>query len=167
MSWTKYYKTSPAKITINFQRPDFIDTKLQGHRGPFDPVLNGLYYLIGLNKWQLKQRDFPLLYKSGIYYYTKPPATDWHDIPSLLIEGKGDCKDLTAYRIAELSHYYGIECKPLIKWKWTHIWKHEDDYGNPIKPYKAKVLLVHVFLQWPNGYIEDPSKILGMGGEYT
>jgi hypothetical protein len=166
MSWKSYFKQSPAKISINFQRPDFIDTQVQGNRGPFNPVLMGLQYLVALNKWQLAQKDYPLLYNSGIYYWTKPPAVEWHDIPSLLIEGKGDCKDLVAYRAAELSHYYGVETKPLIKWKWTKILKDKDSRGNPCKPYWAKCLLVHVILQWPSGYIEDPSKILGMGGEY-
>lgn len=153
---------SNAKISINFQRPDFVDKRVQGSRGPFAPVLMGLQTLISINKWQFHQKDYPLLYKSGIYYWTKPPAVEWHDVPTLLQLGKGDCKDLVAYRIAEISHYHGIECKPLIKWKWIKVWR-KDHRGIP---FQSRVLLIHVLMQWPDGYIEDPSKILGMGGEY-
>ena len=177
---------SIAKISFNFERPDFVSKKLQGNRGPFAPVLMALETLVAINKWQLKQRSYPLLYKSGIYYYTNPdpyllthengilyysPSTEWHDIPTLLKIGKGDCKDLVAYRVAELSHYYNIETKPIIKWKWIakglnnkfYDWK---DRMTEHPNYFQKILLIHVMVQYPDGKIEDPSKILGMGGEY-
>lgn len=178
---------STAKISFNFERPDFVSKKLQGNRGPFAPVLMSLETLIAINKWQLGQRSYPLLYKSGIFYHTNPdthlipypggilyyaPSTEWHDIPTLLKIGKGDCKDLVAYRIAELSHYFHIKAKPIIKWKWIakdpngvfYDWK-ERMADHP--DYFQKVLLIHVMVQYPDGKIEDPSKLLGMGGEYT
>lgn len=177
---------STAKISLNFERPDFVSKKLQGERGPFAPLLMTLKNLVDINKWQLKQKSYPLLYKSGIFYHTDPstylinyeagamnysPSSEWYDIPTLLKIGKGDCKNLVAYRVAELSHYYRIETIPIIKWRWVakgpnnvfYDWKsrmknHPD--------YFQKVLLVHVMVKYPDGRIEDPSKILGMGGEY-
>jgi hypothetical protein len=121
-----------------------------------------LQTLVAINKWQLRQKNYPLLYKSGIYYKTKPPAVEWHDIPTLLREGFGDCKDLAAYRVAELKHYYNIDVKPCIKRKlieYPMIDKNGSRYYQP-------VWLIHVMVLWPDGRIEDPSKILGMGGEY-
>ncbi len=177
---------STAKISFNFERPDFASKKLQGDRGPFAPVLMSLQTLVAINKWQLGQKDYPLLYSSGIFYRTNSdthllsypggvlsysPSTEWHDIPTLLKVGNGDCKDLAAYRVAELSHYYHIETRPIIKWKWIakdpngdfHNWQPRmSKHPN----YFQKVLLIHVMVQYPDGKIEDPSKILGMGGEY-
>lgn len=178
---------STAKISFNFERPDFVSKKLQGQRGPFSPLLMSLETLVNINKWQLKQRNYPLLYKSGIYYFTDPntylinyeagalnyaPSSEWYDIPTLLKIGKGDCKNLVAYRVAELSHYFKIETRPIIKWKWVA--KDPNGVFYDWKPrmkdhpqYFQKVLLVHVMLQYQDGRIEDPSKILGMRGEYT
>jgi len=121
-----------------------------------------LQTLVAINKWQLRQNNYPLLYKSGIYYKTEPPAVEWHDIPTLLRQGFGDCKDLVAYRAAELKHYYNIDVKPCIKYK---------DVKYPMidangYPYDQNVILIHVMVLWPDGKIEDPSAILGMRGEY-
>jgi hypothetical protein len=121
-----------------------------------------LQTLVSINIWQLRQKNYPLLYKSGIFYRTKPPAVEWHDIPTLLRWGFGDCKDLVAYRIAELKHYYRIDCKPCIKWKFIEM-PMIDERG--LKYYQT-VLLIHVMVLWPDGRIEDPSAILGMKGEY-
>ena len=178
---------STAKISLNFERPDFVSKKLQGERGPFAPLLMSLETLVNINKWQLRQKNYPLLYKSGIFYHTDPstyllryengvlnyaPSSEWYDIPTLLKQGKGDCKNLVGYRVAELEHYFHIKSKPIIKWKWVA--KDPNDVFYDWKPrmkdhpnYFQKVLLVHVMVQFPDGRIEDPSKLLGMGGEYS
>lgn len=154
---------SQTRFCFNIERPDRADTRIQGKRGPFAPVLMALETLTAINKWQLRQKDYPLLYKSGIYYKTKPPAVEWHDIPTLLRDGFGDCKDLVAYRVAELDHYYGIKCKPCIKWKFIDYQIINDEGIIETQ----RILLIHVMVKWPNGQIEDPSKILGMGGSYS
>lgn len=153
---------SQTRICFNIERPNEANLRSQGRRGPFAPILMALETLTAINKWQLRQKDYPLLYKSGIYYKTKPPAVEWHDIPTLLKWGYGDCKDLVAYRVAELDHYFGIKTVPCIKWKFLN-YKLYDEDG---LPYNQPILLVHVMVMYPNGMIEDPSKILGMGGEY-
>lgn len=149
---------SQTRICFNIERPDVVNTRLQGRRGPFAPILMALETLVSINLWQLRQNRYPQLYESGIYYKTTPPAVEWHDIPSLLRDGFGDCKDLVAYRVAELRHR-GIQCKPCIKWKFIN-YKYPDGRGT------QPVLLIHVMVLYPNGKIEDPSRILGMGGEY-
>lgn len=153
---------SQTRICFNIERPDIADTRIQGRRGPFAPILMALQTLVSINLWQLRQKNYPLLYDSGIFYKTKPPAVEWHDIPTLLMWGYGDCKDLVAYRVAELRFKYNIMAIPVIKWKFITM-DILDEYG---MPYKQTILLVHVMVKYPNGTIEDPSKILGMGGEY-
>jgi len=159
-------RMSRTQIYLNIERPDFVNKELQGRRGPFAPIIMALQTLVGINLWQLRQKNYPLLYESGIYYKTIPPARQWYDIPLMLKIGYGDCKNLVAYRIAELKHYYNIDAKPCIKWKFvTHDSKGVKLYDNDGDP--LTILLIHVMVLYPNGRIEDPSKILGMGGEYS
>lgn len=70
----------------------------------------------------------------------------WKSIPSVLKRGKADCKDFVAWRIAELQVRHGIKAEPVLQWK-----RFED--GSQ---------LYHVQVKYPNGDIEDPSRILGM-----
>lgn len=160
---------SQTRICLNLRRPDDTNFNRQGKRGPFAPIIMALRTLVLINLWQLRQRKYPKLYRSGIYYKTKPPAVEWHDIPTLLYWGYGDCKDLVAYRVAELN-YQGIPAQPCIKWKYVDIEDMADDseyIANLIKAGITQVLLIHVMVLMPDGSIEDPSKILGMGGEYS
>lgn len=149
---------STQKMVLNIERPDTADKSTQGERGPFSPIIMTLQTLVGINRWQLRQRRYPLLYRSGIYYKTIPPATQWYDIPTLMKVGYGDCKNLVAWRVAELLNA-GVECKPCIKWKYVDC---EDSRGLPFT-----ILLIHVMVMYPDGRIEDPSAILGMKGEFS
>lgn len=115
----------------------------------FYPLKLGLEYLTSINEWHLAQRSFPPIYQSGVVYHTEETGNeDWWDIPNILANGWGDCEDLGCWRTAELRHN-GIKAEP---------------------EYKAKkigpIWLVHILVKWPDGRIEDPSKILGMKGEY-
>ncbi len=54
----------------------------------------------------------------------------------------------------------------MIKWQWipreTMI-----KQGYPASKLPARgVWLVHCCVRWPDGSVEDPSKILGMGGQF-
>jgi hypothetical protein len=45
----------------------------------------------------------PRLHESGVrFFQDEPGAEQWKDIPETLSRGVGDCKDLAAWRIAEL-----------------------------------------------------------------
>jgi hypothetical protein len=102
---------------------------------------------------------YPLLYRAGIHYEREKNGTEiWPDIPSLLsgVMGKGDypgswgdCEDLACWRVAELRELGKINAKPFAKWR-------RRDGG--VYAYHALVLL-------PDGRIEDPSLVLGMGRE--
>jgi hypothetical protein len=107
----------------------------------------------------LVSSPYPLLYKAGIHYEREKNGTEiWPDIPSLLsgVMGKGDhpgnwgdCEDLACWRVAELREIAKVNAKPFAKWR-------RRDGG--VYAYHALVLL-------PDGRLEDPSLVLGMGRE--
>ena len=85
-------------------------------------------------------RHIPL-YNSGVYYAR---TLVWDTIPALYHRGFGDCKSLTACRIAELRSD-GIWCRP--------VFRH--------KP-RVSSTMFHILLMRENAEWEDPSKALGM-----
>ena len=70
------------------------------------------------------------------------------DIPSLYRRGKGDCNELAPVRLAELWRA-GIAASPYLT----------------KRPNQRNGLTYHALVLWPDGSSEDPSLILGMGGE--
>ena len=72
----------------------------------------------------------------------------FRDVPAILENGGGDCDNLACFRAAEL-RVHGIAAMPYITWR------KRADGG----------MTYHAIVQWPDGTSEDPSLILGMGGE--
>lgn len=98
---------------------------------------------------------YPALYRSGIHYEPEPGTEEWLDIPNMLAVHGGtfpgpwaDCEDLACWRTAELREQ-GVKAKPFAKWRL----KPDGSYA-----YHALTLL-------PDGRLEDPSLVLGMGNE--
>ncbi len=124
----------------------------------FFPLILCLESLCKVNEWQLTRfREQGLsvapLYQSGVYYKAEPPGEEeWLDIPTLYKQGFGDCEDLACARVAELRDV-GIAATPAIRHKL-------------VQTKRGPVTLVHVLCLWPDGQVEDPSKILGMKGDY-
>ena len=103
--------------------------------------------LVTLNRLHLRQRrNIPHLYRSGIRYAREGVGPDgvrleeWKQIPELLAEGEGDCEDLVGYQVAWLREREGIRAIPWLT-------KRNRTY--------------HVQVRYPDGRIEDPSRILG------
>lgn len=144
------------------------DTDDGSHFAPLQILLESL---TRINEYHLrramKQGEFyPPLYHSGVVYKEEAPGReDWPDIPRVLANGWGDCEDLAAWRAAEL-RVAGIDCEPVLKWKW--IPRAEMlAAGYPRKHVPKKgIWLVHCLVRFPDGSIEDPSKELGMGGNF-
>lgn len=84
----------------------------------------------------------PRVYLSGVKYRANPGQ--WLDIPSLVSLRFGDCKDLSAWRIAELREM-GEEAR-------AHVVIHERRAGT----------LYHVQVRRAGGALEDPAKRAGM-----
>lgn len=89
----------------------------------------------------------PLIYRSGVRYMEEPPGQeDWQDVPTCLRMGIADCEDVSCWRAAELNERFGIAARPFFR-----------ESRRPDGGY-----LYHVVVRYPDGRIEDPSKILGM-----
>lgn len=122
----------------------------------FFPVMLLLESLCKINQWQLRVYGYklPRLYDSGIRYKAELPGKEeWPDIPSLLKQGWGDCEDLACARTAEIREYDGLAAVPCIKFK-------------DFKVDGSIITLIHVMVLLPSGQLEDPSKRLGMEGDY-
>lgn len=167
------------------------------HFAPFQIALEGMCKLNEWHmRRALKDTEkgigvpVPPLYRSGIRYAEDDPGReDWRDCYVILKRGKADCDGLVAYRVGEL-RAAGIPCEPVLKWqfvpapimiamqrtaaeqqKWCRIlgWKIS---GGKVVPTRANaqagIWMVHCLVRYfGTGAIEDPSKILGMGGTFT
>lgn len=97
--------------------------------------------------WLQRYPNLPSIYQSNVRYMEEPPGQeDWQDIPTFLRMGIGDCEDAACWRAAELNVKHGIPARPVF------LEQKRPDGG----------MLYHIVVKWPNGQIEDPSKILGM-----
>ncbi len=95
--------------------------------------------------WLSRHPEAPDLYKSGVRY-KREQVERWLAIPGVLREGVSDCEDLACWRAAELRVRHHLEAWPF----WT---KRVLPNGQP---------LYHIRVRYPDGTIEDPSRILGM-----
>ncbi len=111
-----------------------------------------LEYLISLNQIFLDRYPTTLpLYRSGVRYgRTKV----WDTIPALLFRKYGDCKSLTAARIAELRKQ-GFEARPV------HRWIMPKGEGGPTDFHILVLTNARTPYTNKDGF-EDPSKVLGM-----
>lgn len=103
----------------------------------------------------------PNIYEAGVIYQREPPGQElFNGIRQVIRDRGGDCDDLAAWRVAELrvrgsADYPNGEPAQFMLRKFVR----------PGKP-----LLYHVLVKraptkaHPKGWIEDPSKILGMPG---
>jgi hypothetical protein len=162
----------------------------------FAPLVLAVQAMILINKWHMSRQlertkngkgvPVPPLYASGVVYKEDPPGEEnWKDCLAVLKDGFADCDRLVAYRVAELN-VAGIPADPVIKWQQIPR-EMMIQMGHPPDQVPAEgISMVHVLVRIPNQScpvhgtwaratdpdkctcdIEDPSKILGMGGEYT
>ncbi len=143
----------------------------------FAPLIFLLEGMIAVNRYHIAQSmkraemglgaPIPPLYASGVVYREDPPGReDWGDIYYCLSMGWADCDRLVIWRVAELREA-GIAAEPVIKWQ--HLDRETAiRCGYPASFVPAEGLwLVHCSVRWPDGRIEDVSKNLGMGGNFT
>jgi hypothetical protein len=150
------------------------DTDDASHFVPLQIALKGL---MEINIWHIRRSlrraikglddgVIPPIYASGVVYREEAPGhEDWLDVPAILRQGHADCEDLAAWRAAEL-RVAGYDVDPVIKWQWIpRDLMIKQGYPASKLPQDG-IWLVHCCVRWPDGRIEDPSKIMGMGGEY-
>lgn len=73
----------------------------------------------------------------------------FRDIPSMIENGGGDCDNWATGRAAEIRVRLGVDARPFITWR------RRPDGG----------MTYHNIVFWPDGSSEDPSLLIGMGGE--
>ena len=154
--------------------PSLDDNSPESH---FAPLVFALEGLIAINRFHIERSlrraangmgpPIPPLYESGVRYAEDSAGReDWRDVLVILQRGAGDCDNLIGWRVAEL-RVAGIAADPVIKWQ--HLTREiAVRLGYPAQMVSPDGLwLVHCCVRFPDGSIEDPSKILGMGGSYT
>lgn len=158
----------------------------------FAPLILAVQAMIIVNKWHIQRgierakrgtgAPVPPLYASGVRYKEDPPGEEnWKDCLAVIKDGHGDCDRLVSWRVAELN-VAGIPAEPVIKWQQVP----RDmmiSMGHPPDMVPAEgISMVHVCVRFPDPRcpehvggidgtctceIEDPSKLLGMGGDFT
>ena len=134
-------------------------------------------------------RNFPALYQSGVRWRREEPtgrsACEGGQGQELFLgarqvrkQGFADCEDVASWRVAELR--LGKEDLsqrgPPPRQPTPQIRMCEAPYTiRPIGPnvlpafYSRRIaprtVLYHIVVVWPDGYVEDPSRQLGMGGQ--
>lgn len=164
---------------VHVTLPDLAENSVESHFAPLVFMLEGL---IKLNEWHITRSMkraklgmgpmIPPLYATGIRYQEdKPGEENWRDVYAILEHvaktGRGiDCDQIVCWRVAEL-RVAGVAAEPVIKWQ--HLTRPiAIQIGYPAKLIPEDGLwLVHCCVRFPDGAIEDTSKILGMGGSFT
>jgi len=142
------------KINLNLPGPadlirvGFKSEHSHGTDHAFAPLRIALQALCDINVWLLRHRQFPSIYNGRIKYAAEGPnKEDWYTVEDIHKYGYGDCEDLACARAAEYV-VRGINAYPDCSHKWI-----------------GGILLIHIFVRFPDGRIEDPSKQLGMKGD--
>lgn len=132
--------------------------------------------------------EVPALYDSGVYWKAEEPqgrtACPEGDGQELFLgirqvqrQGFADCEDVVCWRVAELrlgrvpptpglAPFEGhppvtaIRAPfPELRPKGPNVWP--AFYSRRTAPNR---IMIHIVVAWPNGFVEDPSRVLGMGG---
>ena len=98
--------------------------------------------LIRLNCYLIRLHNLPSIYDGGVRY-KKDPEEEWKHALLVHRDGWGDCEDLGALRAAEYRVYEGIPAGAIVK--------------------RTGSRTLHAMVTLPDGTIEDPSRVLGMG----
>jgi hypothetical protein len=173
---------------VHLTLPEHFDEDDRDEERHFAPIIPLLKGLIEVNVWHMRRAlrrtqkglgyPIPPLYSSGIRYKEDPPGQEnWKDCLAVLADGHGDCDRLVAYRCGELQ-VAGYDAQPIIKWR-TVPKTQMIGLGYPAHMLPPEgIQMVHVCVGLPgwqqyaymeddNPLVEDPSKRLGMGGNFT
>jgi len=132
--------------------------------------------------------EVPALYDSGIYWEAEKPLGVsvcpegvgqelFLGVRQIRKQGFADCEDVAAWRVAEvrlgrvdvprgLPPFPGHPPVTAIRPPYPEL----KPAGPDVLPafYSRKTgpaaITIHIVVAWPDGYVEDPSRVLGMGG---
>lgn len=127
----------------------------------------------------------PTLYNAGVRWEAEKPTgrsacpngtgqEKFLGVRQVIADGKADCEDVASYRVADVRlgratkrglpprtpHPKPVVCLPPYPMR---------SVGPAVMPafYKRRTSygwLYHIVVAWPDGTLEDPSRVLGMGG---
>jgi hypothetical protein len=90
--------------------------------------------------------EMPPLYATPVVYRREPMGREWWenaaDVLGVITGKSGDCEDLAAFRCAELRYYEDVDCR--------------------VKVVPTRRGSFHAVVEYPDGTIEDPSRVLVM-----
>ncbi len=111
-------------------------------------ILCGLELLTGLDEvYLITHPKTPPLYQAGVVYEIEAPGLEeWLTTPVLYRRKRGDCEDLACTLCAE-RRIRGQKCNPYVTKK-RNVWHIRSEMASVGRRV---------------GYIEDPSRVLGMG----
>lgn len=127
-----------------------------------DPARRRVLYLLlevlaAVNIGHLEQHpEVPPLYRSGVRYVERVPCISaacecWCDLEQVLAQGgKGNCKELSAWRVAELYARKRELARFTLSLEESRL------------PDGATLHTYHVRVVRADGRVEDPSRVLGM-----
>lgn len=159
-----------TSLKLRFDMPTCDPSNMDTCKERFFPLILTLETLTNVNQWHYRHgRAISIIdaVNSGLHYRPEEPGQeDWDDCLTVAKRGWGDCEDLAAWLCAELREVYGIAAECVIQYQFIpsdemrrngYPKRHIPDDG---------VFLVHVLVRLPNGTILDPSKWLGMRGDF-
>lgn len=180
-------------VALAHKFPDETKTAIEQERSQ-KTLLFLLESLMGINTLYLRQypNTAPIYAKGMVKYQPENGTEEWLSLPVLLARGVGDCEDLAAARGAEL-RVAGVEVEGYLDWrdkgngtKMYHALvgrKTIDDFlppGRPPRTPEEKVTsrgervlvctddgrpVLWMSKVQPGWFVEDPSRMLGMGKE--
>lgn len=106
-------------------------------------LMAALEGLVSVNMVLMDRSGLPPLYRSGVRYRRERGTENWKNCEQVFRSEHGDCEDLSAWRVAEL--------------------RRAGEWGAYCLVIKTGPSLWHVQVMRADGYVEDPSVILGMG----
>lgn len=155
------------QFQFNIDVPDFPNPQGTEADGRFFPMTLGLEFLTRINQWHFRCGRAVPLEESGAVYREEPPGPEnWDDCITVARRKWGDCDDLAPYLCAQIRELYKVHAECVITYKFI---TSEDMLA---KGYPAQFVpddgcyLVHVLVRMPDGRELDPSKWLGMKGDY-
>lgn len=158
------------------------------NRAHSERVIDGvLFAMVLANRLYLREHPrTPHLYQAQVAFHHLPPLgafTDWRGIPGVLLSGYGDCKELAPWRCAELNEQ-GIKAQchvRLVRPGLYHVTVRRAAEPRSLPPGQRVRPGTHwrghrVILTNERGptlyaardgesWIEDPSRVCGMGGD--
>ncbi len=96
--------------------------------------------------------EFPLR------YVMKPrpqDVDDWWDVPEVIARGAGDCKDFSAWMVAQYRYRSMADVYP---WITDHVYEDPDGQGPPVTLYHVRVR-VHEQILDPSAYFGMPTVV--------